>query len=622
MAEGDPVIDLARSRPFRLGGLEVDPPRRRVSTGETLEPRVMQVLVALARANGAVVSRDELIRTCWDGRIVGEDSITRVVGALRRLAEKRGGGSFRIETVPKVGYRLVGDVTPIVAPAGPEPVCAPTAVATTSAKSWRWWLAAAAAAALAGVVDATWRSEHTDHPVTVHFAGYRALGTAVPVGLPEAVADATLAAFTEDGQVAVTTGSGGGDFRLGGSIDRAGDVLRVAARIDDLRSGVTLWSRVLELPAAEAAHVATRTAALTVSLARCALSQQAVYGKPLADKVLTLLFAECAAETTPDAHGKALDLARQITEVQPDLASGWSSRAFVANGLAQGSVPARASALGNEAAMAAAKALTLDPRDSRAWHVKVYLTPSTDLPAIDRAFQRALRARLSECGCVFMDYGKFLLETGRAAAAGEMFRRARDVVPLSPSPLMGLGRIEAGEGRAADAKVIFAKLSAIEASPNEAANVVISNAMWTRDYAGALRLFQGLPRSGPPALATAIEDGFRALASGDATAKAKAAAELGVVQVHCGCNGAFNIRMIAALGDTPGALAALTALAAKHPFHTREAVGWDPVFTDVRRQPGFAPLAAKLGLVNYWRAMKVKPDYCGEANAPPLCATI
>lgn len=63
MAETEATINLARTAPFRLGALHVDPPRRRVSTGETLEPRVMQVLVALSRANGAVVSRDELVRT-------------------------------------------------------------------------------------------------------------------------------------------------------------------------------------------------------------------------------------------------------------------------------------------------------------------------------------------------------------------------------------------------------------------------------------------------------------------------------------------------------------------------------------------------------------------------------
>ena len=44
----------------------------------------MQVLVALAAADGAIVGRDDLTRRCWEGRVVGEDAINRVISRLRR----------------------------------------------------------------------------------------------------------------------------------------------------------------------------------------------------------------------------------------------------------------------------------------------------------------------------------------------------------------------------------------------------------------------------------------------------------------------------------------------------------------------------------------------------------
>src|ERR1700680_2909677 len=66
----------------------------------------MQVLVALARADGAVVSRDELIQRCWEGRIVGEAAINRCIWKLRELSEAGGEPTFRIETIPRVGYRI------------------------------------------------------------------------------------------------------------------------------------------------------------------------------------------------------------------------------------------------------------------------------------------------------------------------------------------------------------------------------------------------------------------------------------------------------------------------------------------------------------------------------------
>src|SRR5687768_16557176 len=102
-------IVLAHEQPFRVGSLEVEPARRQIKAGgrsETLEPRVMQVLVALARADGTIVTRDELIESCWDGRIVADDAINRVLSRIRRVAADIGGGSFAIETVSRVGYKL------------------------------------------------------------------------------------------------------------------------------------------------------------------------------------------------------------------------------------------------------------------------------------------------------------------------------------------------------------------------------------------------------------------------------------------------------------------------------------------------------------------------------------
>ncbi|MGN6589730.1 MAG: winged helix-turn-helix domain-containing protein [Sphingomicrobium sp.] len=103
-------IVLAHEPPFSIGAAEFRPATREVTCdGETaiVEPRVMQALVALHRADGAVVSKDDLASLCWDGRIVGEDAINRVMSRLRLVADKHAGGQFRVETITKVGYRLI-----------------------------------------------------------------------------------------------------------------------------------------------------------------------------------------------------------------------------------------------------------------------------------------------------------------------------------------------------------------------------------------------------------------------------------------------------------------------------------------------------------------------------------
>ena len=104
-----PRIELAHAPDFALGALQVSPSSREVMRGgwtDSLEPRVMQVLVALHQTSGGVVSRDDLIARCWDGRVVGDDAINRAIGRLRKLAKTDHGASFVIETVPRVGYRL------------------------------------------------------------------------------------------------------------------------------------------------------------------------------------------------------------------------------------------------------------------------------------------------------------------------------------------------------------------------------------------------------------------------------------------------------------------------------------------------------------------------------------
>jgi DNA-binding winged helix-turn-helix (wHTH) protein/tetratricopeptide (TPR) repeat protein len=101
-------VDLAHTPPFEIGAVKVLPATREVvgdQRSEALEPLVMQVLVALHAAGGNTLSRDDLIDICWGGRAVTDDALNRVITRLRALA--RDFGAFRIETITKVGYRLV-----------------------------------------------------------------------------------------------------------------------------------------------------------------------------------------------------------------------------------------------------------------------------------------------------------------------------------------------------------------------------------------------------------------------------------------------------------------------------------------------------------------------------------
>ena len=120
--------DLSKAERFALAGLTVDPPTRRIIAGdreELVEPRVMRVLVALDLARGKVLSRDDLIELCWDGLIVGDNAINRVISRLRAVLAELAGDAVKLETITKVGFRLIGTAPGI--PAAPAPFANPAA---------------------------------------------------------------------------------------------------------------------------------------------------------------------------------------------------------------------------------------------------------------------------------------------------------------------------------------------------------------------------------------------------------------------------------------------------------------------------------------------------------------
>lgn len=120
------AVDLAREPDFEVSPLQVRPSMRRVDvagTCETLEPRVMQVLVALFQRQGEVVARDELVQRCWGGRTVGDDAISRCVSRVRKLGALH--GAFSLETIARVGYRLVPAETGGPSSTGSGPVQGP-----------------------------------------------------------------------------------------------------------------------------------------------------------------------------------------------------------------------------------------------------------------------------------------------------------------------------------------------------------------------------------------------------------------------------------------------------------------------------------------------------------------
>lgn len=99
---------------FQVGGLSVHPRERLIATTSgraTVEPLVMQLLVALSRRAGQLVTRREIFDVCWGSAAVGDDSLNRIVAVLRKTVQGLAGSTVKIDTVPGAGYilRLASD---------------------------------------------------------------------------------------------------------------------------------------------------------------------------------------------------------------------------------------------------------------------------------------------------------------------------------------------------------------------------------------------------------------------------------------------------------------------------------------------------------------------------------
>lgn len=249
--------------PLRLHSVDVRPASNEIVVAGTLvrlKPRLMDVLLRLAATPGEVVSREALLADAWPRRMVNDDVLSRAIADLRiALGDDAREPKF-IETLPKVGYRLLAPVTapdaadpraapdanatrralpkpaepelaapiaaPIAAPHGSAPRGAP-GIAPPWGRSWRAALAAAGVAAalvLAVSLFQAWRADTPAADIAARLVRQLAhaepfsSGTELEVG-PRISADGTKVAFAAGresrSQIVVRDVRGGGRTTVG-----------------------------------------------------------------------------------------------------------------------------------------------------------------------------------------------------------------------------------------------------------------------------------------------------------------------------------------------------------------------------------------------------------------------
>ena len=98
---------------FEFGPFQLDPMNHlllRLGEPVSLPPKAFDTLLLLVQRRGALLEREELLKTVWPDTFVEENNLTHYISMLRKaLGDGENGDGF-IETVPKLGYRFVADV--------------------------------------------------------------------------------------------------------------------------------------------------------------------------------------------------------------------------------------------------------------------------------------------------------------------------------------------------------------------------------------------------------------------------------------------------------------------------------------------------------------------------------
>jgi TolB-like protein/DNA-binding winged helix-turn-helix (wHTH) protein/Tfp pilus assembly protein PilF len=502
------VVELGHRASFRLGRVEVRPSSCEVEGPggrETVEPKVMQVLVALADARGETLTRDDLTRLCWDGRVVGNDAINRVVLKIRQLGRRVGQDSFSLQTIRRVGYRLleegVAQPVPDVAPAlDPRPSPEPRLQRLSRASL----VAGMLTLLLAGLVLVRWFAPPAAEPASLAVLPFRELSGGdgyFAAGLGEellgqlarepqlrVVRRAGTARPDEDGD----PGAIGRRYRvahvLEGAVRRDGARLRVDVALVRTADSARLWADRFDGDADDVFGLQQRIAGAVVEALRLRIDALAGVRRTRGDVYALYLTARGLIRTRQPAKIEAaIDLLRQALALDPRYAPAWSTLAAATALRATGN-PRTAGENARQSLQLADRALALAPDLAEAHATRAFaLGFETDagLAALRRA--AALDGRNPE---IQLWLGNALGMQQRFEEQARAYARAAALDPAWVRP--GWAHVDmAWTLGDRDAALDFVRRAGRQGDPIAARALAAQLAEVQGDFARARRLYQG-----------------------------------------------------------------------------------------------------------------------------------
>jgi TolB-like protein/DNA-binding winged helix-turn-helix (wHTH) protein/Tfp pilus assembly protein PilF len=229
-----------------FGEYILDAERRELRRGTdqvALEPQVFDVLQYLVQNRDRVVTKDDLIASVWNGRIISEATLTSRINAARSAVGDSGEQQAIIRTYPRRGFRFVADVHGAGTAESPASVAASMSaipamrepVGSGTALLWggRPSIAVLPFKNLSGDSEQEYFSDGITEDIIAALSKYRSLVV---------IARNPSFAFRQTGDVRQAGLTLGADYLVEGSVRKVGERVRIAAQLIETEGGRQLWA--------------------------------------------------------------------------------------------------------------------------------------------------------------------------------------------------------------------------------------------------------------------------------------------------------------------------------------------------------------------------------------------
>jgi len=464
------------SHDFRLDDWIVRTQRcciERADESRRVKPKAMQVLEVLARAGGAVVSRNELFDTIWPGQAVSDDTLTNCVVELRKAFDDSAKSPQVIETIPKKGFRILTSVESFADDAAHV---AASSLSGRAAGKWALFVSVAIVASLVVGRVGWMQFVSTDAPTSIAVLPFVDMSSdGDQEYFSDGLSEELINRLTQVRGLQVTGRTSSFYFKgrnedlrsigeqlsvshvLEGSVRKSDNRLRISAQLIDVSTGFHLWSdtydRQFEDIFAVQQNIAESvTAALSIALS-VGNTEEFEGGTDNVDALDAVMLGNASRrKATPESALEAIEHYEKATVLDPDFGQAWGRLADAYSNAPLTVGDSNAGLWSRLADAAISRALNVAPDSESllrtAAHIQV---KKQNWGEARRLFEQAETldpTAYPKESTAFLD---LLAKTGHVEEALRSKERFRLVDPLHPHLAMYLGHLYLSKGRIDDA---------------------------------------------------------------------------------------------------------------------------------------------------------------------------